>query len=63
MIRMTIRSGHPLGGALGGVVVPVLGLLSGVGISAALIGLPGLMGLGRRSLRRTEASPVNRSDN
>jgi MFS family permease len=54
LIRMTIQSGNPLGGALGGLAVPALGLAAGALLSAALIGLPGLIGLGLASLRKVE---------
>lgn len=51
LLRMLMQSGNPIGGALGGALVPLLGLSAAIGLSAILVGLPGLAGLAVPALR------------
>ena len=52
LLRMLMQSGNPLGGAVGGILLPLLGIPAMIGFSALLAGVPGLFGYGVRALRR-----------
>jgi MFS family permease len=52
LLRMLMQSGNPLGGALGGTILPALGLPALLLLSAALVGLPGLSGVFVTPLRQ-----------
>jgi MFS family permease len=54
LLRMLMQSGRPLGGGLGGALLPILGIPAAILISAALSGLPGVAGLAVRRLRRAD---------
>ena len=60
LIRLSIKGFGPVGSALAGLLLPVVGMTAMILISAAAIGLPGLAGLGVGPLRRAhgpEAMP------
>jgi MFS family permease len=52
LIRMSIQAGGPLGGALAGFLLPLLGMGATILLSAAAIGLPGFAGFAVGPLRR-----------
>ena len=51
LLRMLMQSGNPLGGAAGGLLLPILGLPLMIALSAIVITLPGASGFGVRALR------------
>jgi MFS family permease len=51
LLRMLMQSGNPIGGGLAGVLLPALGLTAVIAVSAALVGVPGLMGYRVKELR------------
>lgn len=51
LLRMLMQSGNPIGGALGGWLLPVVGIPFMIGLSSLLVGIPGLLGYGVRALR------------
>ena len=54
LIRLSIQGVAPLGSALAGFLLPVLGMTATITLSAAAIGLPGLAGMAVGPLRRAE---------
>lgn len=56
LLRMLMQSGGPLGGVIAGALLPLLGLPAMVVLSAAVTGVPGLLGLQVRALRRAGGS-------
>ncbi|MBM3570181.1 MAG: MFS transporter [Alphaproteobacteria bacterium] len=52
LLRMVMQTGRPIGGAVGGHALATLGVLGSIGASAALVGLPGALGLLVGPLRR-----------
>ena len=52
LLRTLMQGATPLGGALAGFLIPVAGIPLMVILSALLIGLPGLVGMQVRELRR-----------
>jgi MFS family permease len=52
LIRTLIQGTNPIGGALGGLLLPVLGIPAMIGFSALLVGGPGLLGSQVLSLRQ-----------
>jgi MFS family permease len=52
LLRMLMQSGNPIGGALAGVLLPSLGLTAMIGLSAIVVGVPGLLGYRVEELRR-----------
>ncbi len=62
LIRLSIQGFGPVGSALAGLLLPVVGMSAMILLSAAAIGLPGLAGLGVGPLRRAhgpEAPPAD----
>lgn len=57
LLRMLMQSGNPIGGALAGLLVPLLGVAAAVGCSALLTGLPGLVGYSVVPLRQDRVAP------
>lgn len=55
LLRLMMQAGNPLGAALSGALFPVLGLLGLIAASAAVMGIPGAIGLGIRDLRQAVA--------
>jgi MFS family permease len=51
LLRMLMQSGNPIGGALAGLLLPALGLGAMIGLSAVVVGVPGLIGYRVRELR------------
>jgi MFS family permease len=51
LLRMLMQSGNPLGGALGGALLPLLGISAMVLFSSLLIGVPGAIGYQVKTLR------------
>ncbi|HET9224363.1 MAG TPA: MFS transporter [Roseiflexaceae bacterium] len=61
LLRMLMQSGNPIGGALAGLLLPVLGLGATISLSAIVVGVPGLIGYRVKELRlagEREAVPV-----
>jgi hypothetical protein len=54
LLRTMMQGGGPLGGALGGVLLPILGIPAMIVLAAAAIGVPGLLGARVGELRRDE---------
>jgi MFS family permease len=44
LLRMLMQSGNPIGGGLAGMILPLLGMAATIGLSAFLVGAPGLLG-------------------
>jgi hypothetical protein len=51
LLRMLMQSGNPVGGGLAGMLLPLAGMTVTIGLSAFLVGAPGLLGYGVRALR------------
>jgi MFS family permease len=51
LLRMLMQSGNPIGGALAGILLPTLGFTAMIGLSALVVGLPGLIGYRVKELR------------
>lgn len=51
LLRMLMQSANPIGGIVAGFTLPLVGIPVLVGLSAGLIGLPGLLGYRVRELR------------
>ena len=59
LLRMLMQSGNPIGGALAGLAMPLLGLTATIALSMLFVGGPGLIGSRVRALRtdgRSEAA-------
>ena len=54
LLRTLMQSGGPLGGALGGLLLPAAGITAMIAASAAVVGVPGLAGLRVRALREAD---------
>lgn len=54
LLRTLMQSTSPIGGAVAGVLLPVVGIPAMIGLSAVLVGLPGCLGLGVRTLREAD---------
>ena len=54
LLRTLMQSGTPLGGALGGVLLPLIGIPAMIALSAGIGGAPGLLGLRVRALREAD---------
>ena len=52
LLRLIMQAGNPLGAAFSGVLFPLLGVAGLIAASAAVMGLPGAVGLAIRNLRR-----------
>jgi MFS family permease len=59
LLRTLMQGSGPLASALGGVLLPALGLLPLIALSAAAAGAPGLVGLQIPPLRRGEATRLD----
>jgi hypothetical protein len=53
-----MQGATPLGGALAGFLLPVIGIQMMVGLSSLVIGAPGLAGLRTDALRQAEREEV-----
>jgi MFS family permease len=51
LLRTLMQSGNPIGGALAGALLPLLGMSAMIGLSAIVVGLPGLLGYRVADLR------------
>jgi MFS family permease len=51
LLRTMMQSAPPLGSGVGGILLPLAGLVPLVGLSAAVIGIPGLLGARVKELR------------
>lgn len=51
LLRTLMQSGNPIGGALAGFLMPLLGLYPLIALSALLVGVPGLLGYQVKALR------------
>lgn len=54
LLRTLMQGGNPIGGALGGWLLPLFGVPIMILVSALLVSLPGVVGLGVKALRRDE---------
>jgi MFS family permease len=54
LLRTMMQSGGPLGGAVGGLLLPILGIPAMIVFAASVVGLPGLFGARVRELRRDD---------
>jgi MFS family permease len=61
LLRTLMQSGNPLGGAIAGLLLPVLGMTAMIALSALVAGVPGLLGYRVVALRRA-GSPGEPSD-
>jgi MFS family permease len=52
LLRTLMQSGNPLGGAIAGLLLPVLGMMPMIALSALVAGIPGLLGYQMGVLRR-----------
>ena len=52
LLRTLMQSGNPLGGAIAGLLLPVLGMTTMIALSALIAGIPGLLGYWVGALRR-----------
>jgi MFS family permease len=55
LLRTLMQGSGPLASALGGVLLPILGLTALIALSAAAVGAPGLAGYQVRALRKADA--------
>jgi MFS family permease len=51
LLRMLMQSGNPIGGAVAGLLLPLLGVGAMIGLSAIVVGVPGLIGYRVKELR------------
>ncbi len=58
LLRMLMQSGNPIGGALAGLLVPLVGIAAAIGCSALLVGLPGGLGYSVAALRNDRVAPA-----
>jgi MFS family permease len=54
LLRTLMQSGTPIGGALGGVLLPLVGIPAMIALSACIVGAPGLIGVQVRELRAAD---------
>jgi MFS family permease len=54
LLRTLMQSGGPLGGAAGGLILPVIGIPATIVVAAVVIGVPGLLGARVGEVRRDE---------
>jgi MFS family permease len=54
LLRTLMQSGTPIGGALGGILLPLLGIPAMIALSACIVGTPGLIGAQVRELREAD---------
>jgi len=59
LLRMIMQSGGPLGGAMAGMLLPVLGMTVMIAASAAIVGIPGAIGYQVKELRTGGTPYVN----
>jgi MFS family permease len=52
LLRTLMQSGNPLGGAIAGLLLPVLGMTAMIALSALVAGVPGMLGYRVVALRR-----------
>jgi hypothetical protein len=55
---MLMQGGTPVGGAAGGLLLPIVGVSGTVLASAALVGVPGMIGARLRALRQADRAPL-----
>jgi MFS family permease len=51
LLRMLMQSGNPIGGAIAGLLLPLLGVGATIGLSAIVVGVPGVIGYRVKELR------------
>jgi MFS family permease len=59
LLRTLMQGATPLGGALAGFLLPVLGTQMMIGLSALIIGAPGLAGMQTKELRQASGEPLD----
>jgi MFS family permease len=57
LLRTIMQGGNPIGGALAGLLLPLLGIPAMIALSAALVGGPGLLGARSADLRAAGSPP------
>jgi MFS family permease len=62
LLRTLMQSTPPVGGAVAGLLLPILGLPAMIGISTLLVGVPGLLGYGLTELRAAGRPAETRED-
>jgi MFS family permease len=55
LLRMLMQSGNPIGGALAGLLLPIVGIPAMIALSALLLGTPGALGFSVKALRTAGA--------
>jgi MFS family permease len=55
LLRTLMQSGNPLGGAIAGLLLPLLGMAVMIALSALVVGVPGLLGYQVGALRRARS--------
>ena len=58
LLRTLMQSGNPIGGAIAGLLLPMLGVAAMIALSALVAGVPGLLGYQVGALR-TAGSPAD----
>jgi len=56
LLRMLMQSGNPIGGAIGGAILPIIGIPMTIALAALFAGVPGLIGLRVNALRNAGGS-------
>jgi hypothetical protein len=62
LLRMLMQSGNPIGGAIAGLLLPALGVGAMIGLSAIVVGVPGVIGYRVKELRlagRRESASID----
>jgi MFS family permease len=54
LLRTLMQSGTPIGGALGGILLPLIGIPAMLALAAGIVGAPGLIGTQVRELRAAD---------
>ncbi|MGI8857313.1 MAG: MFS transporter [Thermomicrobiales bacterium] len=54
LLRTLMQSGTPIGGALGGILLPLIGIPAMIALSACIVGAPGVIGVQVRALREAD---------
>jgi MFS family permease len=52
LLRMLMQSGNPIGGAIGGAILPIIGIPLTIALAALFAGVPGIIGLRVNALRK-----------
>jgi hypothetical protein len=58
LLRTLMQGTNPLGGIMAGLLLPLLGIPTIIALSALIIGVPGLLGYGVKTLRSADKQNV-----